>query len=107
MPFFDPFAALRTFGLPDSLANDRGARVIMNLMAGRNVTLGAAIWLLYLQGKLAAVDTVLGCLGIIGVVDMWVCWREREIGTALFRGANALFFAGWGILGLTAGRGNW
>ncbi|KFY11283.1 hypothetical protein V492_04541, partial [Pseudogymnoascus sp. VKM F-4246] len=59
-PFFSPSGAMTTFGLPPSLANDPAAQVIMTIMAGRNIALGAAIWLLYLQGKLGSVDTVLG-----------------------------------------------
>lgn len=104
MPLYAPSAAMKTFGLPSSLADDPAAQVIMTIMAGRNIALGTAIWLLYLQGNLGSVDTVLGCVGIVGLVDGWVCWREGVIGTAWFRAANGLFFGGWGILGMTAGR---
>ncbi|OBT65934.1 hypothetical protein VE03_05393 [Pseudogymnoascus sp. 23342-1-I1] len=51
---------MRTFGLPDSLANDPAAQVLMAIMSGRNIAMGLSIWLLYLQGKLSSVDTVLG-----------------------------------------------
>lgn len=104
MPLYSASAAMKTFGLPSSLADDPAAQVLMTIMAGRNIAFGAAIWLLYLQGKLGSVDTVLSCVGIVGLVDGWVCWREGIIGTAWFRAANGLFFGGWGVLGLTAGR---
>jgi hypothetical protein len=76
----------------------------MTINGGRNIALGLAIWLLYRQGKLDAVDTVMGCVGITGLVDGWVCWNEGVIKKAWFRAVFGVFVGGWGVLGMTSGR---
>ncbi len=62
------------------------------------------MWIFYLQGKFAAVDTVLSLLLYVGAVDAYVCWLEGMPGKAVFRGVSGLVIGGWGFLGLTAQR---
>jgi len=46
--------------------------------------LGVAMWMLYVQGKFAAVDTILSTMAYIGLVDGNVCWQEGVLGNAIF-----------------------
>lgn len=78
------------------------AHVGFIVYGARISVIGMAIWVFYLQGKQAAVDTMLALLCYVGVVDGYVCWREGVAGRAVERVLVGGVVAGWGVLGLTA-----
>jgi hypothetical protein len=59
----------------------------------------------YARGDYKAVDTVMCVLGVLGGVDVWVCWREGVLETALWRGVVSAGVGVYGVLGGTSGRG--
>ncbi|KAJ7148811.1 hypothetical protein C8R43DRAFT_1129033 [Mycena crocata] len=102
MPFWNPIGAIREFGLPEHIATSQPAHTSFIVSGARTSALGMAIWIFYLQGKLAAVDTILATMLYVGAVDGYVSWQEGVIGNALFRTASGVLIGGWGLLGLTA-----
>jgi hypothetical protein len=85
MPFLDAEFSIREFGLPSQAAISRPAQSIMMTSAGRGTAIGMALAILYIQGKLIELDTVLSVLWYVGLVDGYVCWREGVIDVASFR----------------------
>ncbi|KAJ7658423.1 hypothetical protein B0H17DRAFT_1097056 [Mycena rosella] len=57
----------------------------MILSSARITALGLAMFVLYFQGNLGAVDTVMALLRYVGAVDGYVCWMEEVPDKALFR----------------------
>ena len=102
MPFWNPDGAIREFGLPERIAVSPPAHACFIISGARISALGMALWVFYLQDKLAAVDTVLALLFYVGAVDGYVCWREGESGKAVFRFLSGVVIGGWGALSLTA-----
>ncbi|KAK2749495.1 hypothetical protein CKAH01_18020 [Colletotrichum kahawae] len=41
-------------------------------------------------------------LVFVGLVDGYVCWREGELGSAVFRATSGIAIGTWGALGLTS-----
>lgn len=103
IPFYNPAGAISEFGLPDHIASSPPAQVIMTVNGARNTVLGLAIWSLYLQRMLSAVDTVLCCVAVLGLFDGYICWGEDVRRTAVLRAAAGVLIGLWGGFGLTAG----
>jgi hypothetical protein len=103
IPFWDSPRAIREYGLPERFAVSAPAQACFVISGARISALGMAIWIFYLRGQLAAVDTILGLLAYVGVVDGIVCWQEGVAGRGLFRAFCGVVIGGWGMLGLTAG----
>jgi hypothetical protein len=51
-----------------------------------------------------AVDIVLSCWGLTGLVDGWVLWGEGVRGKAVFRSVFGTMVGLYGWFGMTAGR---
>jgi hypothetical protein len=105
MPIFDAALALSTFGFPKRVASSQPAQAVSIMNGGRNVAVGIALGTLYFRGMLDAVDVVLGCWGLTGLVDGWVLWQEGVRGKAVFRCVFGTMVGAYGWLGMTAGRG--
>lgn len=104
IPFFNPAAAIRDFGLPERFAVSQEAGAVMVLSSARITAIGATMLAFYAQAKFAEVDTVMVILGAyVGAVDGYVCWREGAPGKGLFRLLSGLAIAGWGWCAMTAG----
>lgn len=104
MPMFNAAYALSTFGFPERIASSQPAQAMSLINAGRNVTIGIALGTLYSRGMLDAVDIVLGCWGLTGLVDGWVLWAEGVRGKAVFRSVFGSLVGLYGCFGMTAGR---
>lgn len=103
MPFFNAEYAILEFGLPERIASSKPAQSIMILSSARITSLGLAMWTLYLQKKFSAVDTIMVCLGYVGLVDSYVCYIEGVPNTAVWRTASGILIGAWGWFGMTAG----
>ena len=101
MPFWNPAGAIREFGLPERFAISQPVQQSFVISGARVSVLGAATWIFYLQGNLAAVDTIMSLMLWVGAVDGYVCWREGVPSKALMRAASGLIIGGWGMLGLS------
>ncbi|EXJ67066.1 uncharacterized protein A1O5_09712 [Cladophialophora psammophila CBS 110553] len=102
IPFWNPHGAILEFGLPERIAISEPAHTSFIISGARVSALGMAIWVFYLQGKLAAVDTILALLLYVGGADAYVCWQEGVPMSAIFRAVSGIVIGGWGMLGLTA-----
>lgn len=58
--------------------------------------------IMYLRGDYVAVDIIMALLVYVGLVDGYVCWREGEMGSAVFRATSGIVIGTWGALGLTS-----
>lgn len=105
MPMFDAAWALSTFGFPKRVASSQPAQAVSIINGARNVAVGIALGTLYFGGMLDAVDVILGCWGLTGLVDGWVLWQEGVRGKAVFRSVFGTMVGTYGWLGMTAGRG--
>ena len=103
MPFWNPGGAILEFGLPERNAVSQPAQACWVVSGARISTLGMAMWAFYLKGNLEAVDTVTALLLYVGLVDGYVCWKEGETGSAIFRALSGVAIGGWGFLGMTKG----
>lgn len=103
VPFYNGANAISMFGLPERISSSHPAQVIMTVTGARNTALGLVICMLYLQRMLSAVDTVLVCLGLVGLLDGFICWREGVRRTAVSRATAGVLFGLWGLFGMTAG----
>ena len=102
LPFFNAARAIKEFGLPPRIAQSPTAHPVMAAYGARCMAIGIAIHALYAQRMLRAVDTILACVGITAVADLWVCWREGVPERGLFRATCALLLGGWGLMGMTS-----
>ncbi|KFY46835.1 hypothetical protein V494_00308 [Pseudogymnoascus sp. VKM F-4513 (FW-928)] len=80
MPVFNAASALSTLGFPQRVASSQPAQAVSLINAGRNVAIGLALGTLYSRGMLDAVDILLGCWGLTGLVD-GTCSTLRYIAT--------------------------
>lgn len=103
IPFFNGASAMKAFGLPPRISSSEPAQVVMAVNGARNVALGLAIFSLYAQGMLHGVDVVMGCIGVAGLLDEWICWKAGVLGTGIFRAGCGVLVGGWGWLGLSSG----
>ncbi|KIW89011.1 uncharacterized protein Z519_10496 [Cladophialophora bantiana CBS 173.52] len=60
IPFWNPHVAILEFGLPERIATSEPTHASFVISRARVSALEMAIWVFNLQGKLAAVDTILG-----------------------------------------------
>lgn len=88
LPFWSAESAMRHFGLPAGRAAQEPAQAVFPIYGSRVQIHGLCIWIFYLQGNLAVVDTLLAVLVYAGMVDWWICRREGVPG----RGGS---WAGW------------
>ena len=103
MPLINPAAAIRAHGFPDRIALSEPAQACFTIYGARSSAFGAAIWIFFLQGKLAAVDTIMALQGYAGLVDLWVSWKEGATRSSSFGVGMRILVGVWGMLGLTAG----
>lgn len=101
MPFFNAEYAILEFGLPQRVAISKPAQSIMIISSARITAIGLALFTFYAQQNYAAVDTILFILGYVGLVDGYVCWREKVPNRAIFRAMSGLLIAAWGWFGMT------
>ena len=101
IPFFNARAAIEYFGLPERIATSEPAHTVMAVYGSRTMILGLAILSFYRQGKLAAVDTLMACIGALGAFDGYICWKEGIPATGVFRAISSFLVGGWGWFGLT------
>ena len=98
-----PQAALLTWGMKDEIARSREAQIVYYGHTMRTSTLGLLVFVLYLQGNFAAVDTTMavmgGYCGIADVITIWYHGNQRVIPVRLL---SVLCIAGWGLAGMTA-----
>lgn len=104
MPLFNPEGALKEFGFPERIVASKAARPVMVTQSARTSCLGLGLLLLYANNQLAAMDIVFASMGWIGLIDWYVLWKEGLPGQAAFRAISTGLIAGWGLLGMTAGR---
>lgn len=102
VPFFAKDAGIRSFGLPERFAESTIAQACFVLDGARLSVLGTAQLIMYLRGDYAAVDIIMALLVYVGLVDGYVCWREGEMGSAVFRATSGIVIGTWGALGLTS-----
>ncbi|UQC90583.1 uncharacterized protein CLUP02_16113 [Colletotrichum lupini] len=102
VPFFAQDAGIRSFGLPERFAESPIAQLCFILDGARLSVLGMAQLIMYLRGDYVGVDIVMALLVYVGLVDGYVCWREGELGAAMFRATSGIVIGAWGMLGLTS-----
>ncbi|KAH9232044.1 hypothetical protein K456DRAFT_54530 [Colletotrichum gloeosporioides 23] len=102
VPFFAEDAGIRSFGLPERFAESSIAQACFILDGARLSVLGTVQLIMYLRGDYVAVDIILALLVYVGLVDGYVCWREGEMGSAVFRAMSGVVIGTWGALGLTS-----
>ncbi|KAF1952228.1 hypothetical protein CC80DRAFT_495563 [Byssothecium circinans] len=89
LPLFNAPSAMRSFGLPDRIANSPTAHSPFVLYGSRISAMGVLVFAAYARGDYVAVDFILALMGVFfGPVDVFVCWREGVGGKALFRGVS-------------------
>ena len=103
LPLYNGADAISKFGLPERISSSEPAQVIMAVNGVRNTALGLAIYMLYLQHMFSAVDTILVCLGVVGLLDGYICFGQGVRRTAAVRAIAGVLFGLWGLFGMTAG----
>jgi hypothetical protein len=101
--YFNPPSGIRAFGLPDRIATSPAAHSPWILYTSRIHAIGIMSLIFHARGDYEAVDTVMGTIGVFGLVDGWVCWKEGVLGTALWRSVVSLGVGVYGALGGTSG----
>ena len=105
LPYFNPRQAILAFGLPEQIASSPPAQLYSTVDGSRVITLGVLLWLFYLQGNLAAVDTILICIGsILGGLTGWINYKDGSMNMAIAHAVAGVFYTGWGWFGMTEGR---
>ncbi|KAF9526579.1 hypothetical protein CPB83DRAFT_724634, partial [Crepidotus variabilis] len=99
---FNAEHSILSFGLPKRIAVSQPAQSVMILSSARVTAIGLALYTLYFQDNLAAVDILLAISGYIGLVDAYVCWKEGVRITAIVRLTMTTTIAVWGWFGMTA-----
>ncbi|KAK1623379.1 hypothetical protein BDP81DRAFT_439426 [Colletotrichum phormii] len=95
VPFVAKDAGLRSFGLPERFAESTIAQSCFILDGARLSVLGTVQLIMYLRGDYAAVDIIMALLVYVGLVDGYVCWREGELGSAVFRATSGMVIGAW------------
>ena len=104
MPFFNAEHAILEFGLPRRIATSQPAQAVMIVSSARITAIGLAIYAFHYQQMYSSVDILLACLGYVGLIDGYVCWKEGMPGRAVFRLTSGLLICAWGFFGVTAGQ---
>lgn len=105
LTYVNPRQAILTFGLPEDIATSPPAQLYSTIDGSRCITLGVLLWLFYLQGNLAAVDTVLVCCGAIqGGLTGWINWVHGSTMMAIAHWVAGVFYIWWGLNGMTEGK---
>ncbi|KAF0325773.1 hypothetical protein GQ607_006905 [Colletotrichum asianum] len=102
VPFFAKDAGIRSFGLPERFAESTIAQACFVFDGARFSVLGMLQLIMYLRGDYVVVDIIMALLVYVGLVDGYVCWREGEMGSAVFRATSGVVIGTWGALGLTS-----
>ncbi|KAK1714126.1 hypothetical protein CaCOL14_011887 [Colletotrichum acutatum] len=102
VPFFARDAGIRSFGLSERFAESPIAQSCFILDGARLSVLGMVQLIMYLRGDYPGVDIIMALMVYIGLVDGYVCWREGELGSAVFRATSGMVIGAWGMLGLTS-----
>ncbi|KAJ7584768.1 hypothetical protein C8J56DRAFT_761013, partial [Mycena floridula] len=84
IPFFNGELAIQDFGLPSSISTSEPAQVVMAVNGARTIALGLALFTLYKQKQLKALDTVMA-LRVSSTDDGWMCWQQGVYGKVLMR----------------------
>jgi hypothetical protein len=66
--------------------------------------IGTALWLMYLGGRLEAMDILFASTGWIALIDGIVCAQDGAPGSAMFRAMSTGVVALWGMSGMTSGK---
>jgi hypothetical protein len=76
MPFWNAPGAIRSFGLPEHIANSKAAQTCFTVYSSRMTAWGIGMWTFWFRNNLKAIDTMLSLLLYVGAVDGYVCWKE-------------------------------
>ena len=101
MHLLAPAGTMREMGLSERMAVSVAAQRAMIIGGARTSVLGIVTFILYLQGDLATVDTVMSLMPWLGWMDGYVCWKEGKPGFGLFRAVAATLIGVWGMLGMS------
>lgn len=105
LTYVNPRQAILAFGLPEHIAILPPVQLYSTIDGSRCITLGALLGLFYLQGNLAAADTVLMCCGAIqGSLTGWINWKDGSTTMAIAHLVAGVFYSWWGWYGMTEGR---
>jgi hypothetical protein len=100
IPF--PAWAIRAFGLPERFEQAPMAQSCFTLASTRTSCLGILIYIFMARGQYDVIDTILALVGFyLGVVDAWICWKEKVPKMAVFRIVSSFCVGAWGLLGMT------
>jgi hypothetical protein len=102
MPFWNAPGAIRSFGLPEHIANSKLAQTCFTVYSSRMTAWGIGMWTFWFRNNLKAIDTMLSLLLYVGAVDGYVCWKEDVPNQGLFRAFSGVLVGGWGLLCLTS-----
>ncbi|KAL0951981.1 hypothetical protein HGRIS_008634 [Hohenbuehelia grisea] len=103
LPFFNQHYAIPD-ALPPYIDKYPPALLVLATQEGRTIVTGLVMFTLYYQGDIRAVDKFLGVVGgVLGVVDLYVCWKAGFPGKGLLRLAYGMAFSAWGLGGLSSG----
>jgi hypothetical protein len=96
---FSPVPFARTFGVEADVltkSSENPTSPYILLFGGRKMTLGLALWALWYQGMDRALGTLMCCVVVGGVVDVFVTgkygvkWFSHAVGTVAFGVVGAL-----------------
>ncbi|KAI0438937.1 hypothetical protein F4803DRAFT_533182 [Xylaria telfairii] len=99
-----PKKALLTYGMSEKTANSREGQIVYYGHSMRTSTLGLLVFVFYLQGDLAAVDTTMAIMGLYcGFADVLLLWYHGNRSKVPVRFLSVSLIAAWGFAGMTAG----
>ncbi|KAG9236593.1 hypothetical protein BJ875DRAFT_541191 [Amylocarpus encephaloides] len=104
IPFFNGRSAMSEYGLPPHIAYSPEAAVAFQVYGSRCVAIGVALFGLYASGNYRGIDALMGCIGLTGFFDGYICWTQGVLKTAAFRVTCGMLVGAWGLLGLTVGK---
>jgi hypothetical protein len=91
------------YGLPERIATSPAAYSPWILYSSRIQAIAMMMLVFLWRRDYEAVDTVMGFIGFLGAVDVWVCYREGVGKRAWERGVMSAVVAGYGMVGGTEG----
>ncbi len=100
-PILYPAAAVIEFGLPQSIADQPAAYPGFMSYGACVSIIGMSMWIFYLRGNLAAVDTMLSSILYLGAVEAYVFYLHGIPEGVIFRATAGVLIGGWGLLGMT------
>jgi hypothetical protein len=102
-PIWNPRGAMLEFGFPPSVADDTATHPVMVTASARTTALGALMFVFYIRGDVAAVDTIIALFGAYGGLMDWYALRGLEDqNKAVFRLISGLAIGAWGFFGMSS-----